>query len=89
MLLVLEEHHVFWMLVVLLEDMLPFDYYARDLSGILRCLPVCAGGRAGGCGVGGWGLMWVEVMCYFMRDLCRVSQNWSVYQVFVPVSGHA
>lgn len=33
MLLVLEEQQAFWLMVVLLEDMLPSDYYARDLSG--------------------------------------------------------
>jgi len=33
MLLVLEEHQVFWLMVVLLEEVLPADYYARDLSG--------------------------------------------------------
>ena len=33
MLLVLDEHQVFWLLVVLLEEVLPADYYARDLFG--------------------------------------------------------
>lgn len=40
MLLFLQEDQVFWLLTVLLEEILPADYYAKDLSGCnvdLRC----------------------------------------------------